>query len=176
MDTKQKALNMLAKGRTTAEVAKRCGVSQPTVQRWIKSDGVSNPVHEVCEQVVHRVSLSVESIVGDELKVQALQLLRLSGKSLNCLEEIIDNPDTRTADRLKACQIVGDWVNFQGLHFQGGGDLLTHTLNKYGLEIAITPDGEKTLQRPIKRYPLKRDYEFVFDSHGQTAGIRKTLD
>jgi hypothetical protein len=87
------------------------------------------------------------------------------------LEEILNNPDTRTADRLKACQIVGEWVGFQSR-----GDLLSHTLGKYGLEVAITPDGEKTLQNPEKRYPLERDYEFVVDAHGQPAGIRKTLD
>jgi transcriptional regulator with XRE-family HTH domain len=171
MDTKQKALNMLAKGMGTSEVAKRLGVSQRTIQRWLKAEGVSNPVMDVCDQVVKEIALKVEAAIGDELKSQALQLLKLSGKSLDCLEEILNNPDTRTADRLKACQIVGEWVGFQGRC-----DLLSHTLGKYGLEVAITPDGEKILQQPVKKYPLERGYEFVCDSQGNTAGISKISD
>jgi transcriptional regulator with XRE-family HTH domain len=82
MENRQKALNMLAKGMGTSEVAKRCGISQRTVQRWLKSEGVSNPVMEVCDQVIKKVAVTVEAAIGDELKSQALQLLRLSGQDL----------------------------------------------------------------------------------------------
>ncbi len=171
MDTKQKALNMLAKGKTTSEVAKRLDVSQRTIQRWVKAEGVSNPVQEVCDEVVRRVAFRVDAEIGDELKAQALQLLRLSGKSLDCLEAIIDNPETRTSDRLKACQIVGDWIDFQGR-----GDLLTHAMHKYGLEVAITPNGEKTIQERGKTYPLEREYEYAMDAQGKCFGIRRSED
>ncbi len=53
------------------------------------------PVKEVLDEVVRAVACSVEMELGDELKAQALQLLRLSGKSLDCLEQIIDDPLTR---------------------------------------------------------------------------------
>jgi predicted transcriptional regulator len=171
MDTKQKALMMMAKGMGTSEVANRLGVSQRTVQRWIKSEGVGNPMTQVCQEVVKNVAVKVEAVIGDDLQAQAIKLLRLSGKSLDCLEQIIDNPDTRTADKLTACKIVGDWVGFQSRD-----TLLTHTLGKYGLEVAITPEGEKTLQQPAKKYPLERGYEFVCDSQGNTAGISKISD
>jgi transcriptional regulator with XRE-family HTH domain len=171
MEIKQKALNMMAKGMGTSEVAKQLGVSQRTIQRWIKSEGVSNPVMDICDEVVRRVAVRVDATIGDELKLQALQLLRLSGKSLNCLEEIIDNPETRTADRLKACQIVGEWVGFDGR-----ADLLSHTLGKFGLQVAITPTGDKTIQERERTYPLERDYIIAQDANGQVVDIRKTLD
>jgi hypothetical protein len=126
---------------------------------------------DVCDQVVKKVAFKVDAEIGEELKLQALQLLRLSGKSLDCLEEIIDNPESRTSDRLKAIQIVGDWVGFQA---QNRGDLLSHTLHKYGLEVAITPDGDKTLQEKGKTYPLERGYEIVKDSLGNSVGIQTT--
>ena len=53
-------------------------------------------------------------------------------------------------------------------------DLVSHTLDKYGLEFAVTPDGEKTLQEAAKRYPLEREYVFVIDSHGNGAAILKS--
>ncbi|HEY9829499.1 MAG TPA: helix-turn-helix domain-containing protein [Stenomitos sp.] len=144
--TKQKGLAMLAKGMATSEIAKILRVSQRTVQRWATSEGVGNPVIDVCEQVVTRVAIKVEAAVGDELKAQALKLLRLSGKALDCIEEILDSTDTRTADKLKACEIIGDWSGFEGI---SRGDLLSNVLTKHGLEIAVTPQGEKTLQEKV---------------------------
>jgi transposase-like protein len=169
MDTKQQILALLAEGRSTAEIAKRLGVSQRTVQRWVKIDG-TNPVKEVLDEVVKSVACSVRADIGSELRSQALQLLRLSGKSLDCLEEILESTETKPADKLKACQIVGDWVGFQSR-----ADLLSHTLEKYGLEVAITPEGDRTLQeqKPRKPYPLQRDFEFVVDANGTPVGIRK---
>lgn len=169
MNTKQQILALLAEGMSTAEIAKKLGVSQRTIQRWTKQKGV-NPVKEVLDEVIKTVACSVEAELGDELKTQALQLLRLSGKSLNCLEEIIDDPHTRKADRLKACQIVGEWVGMRART-----DIATHTLNNFGLEIAITPYGEKTLQEHKKSYPLERDYEIVKDNNGSLVAIRKRL-
>jgi transcriptional regulator with XRE-family HTH domain len=160
MDAKDQALLMIAQGLSTSEIATRVGVSQRTIQRWSKG---FNPVKETLNTIAN----SIDADLDEELKSQAFKLLRLTGKSLDCLTDIIENPDTRTADKLTACKIIGDWVGFGSRT-----DLLSHTLGKFDLEIAITPAGEKTLQNPQKIYPLERDYEFARDSQGSIAGIR----
>ena len=55
---------------------------------------------------------------GDELDMtlsskMALHLLKLTEKSLCALDDCLTNPDVRSADKIKAAQLIGEWTGLK---------------------------------------------------------------
>lgn len=89
---------------------------------------VSANVAEILPQLEKVASLKN----GDELDLtlsskMALHLINLSEKSLATLDACLTDPDVRTVDKLKAVQLIGEWVGLKE------GNVLRQILGKFDL-------------------------------------------
>jgi hypothetical protein len=105
-----KAVTGIAKGLAPSQIAKVVGVSTRTLERWRKLpefvDALSQIQGEVSRQVKVELVENVTSITS--------RLENLASKSLDCLEQIIDNPETRNSDRIQAAKLVlTEWQRTQ---------------------------------------------------------------
>lgn len=96
------AIALLGKGTKTSEVAAQIGVTQRTVQRWLKDAEFTKAVAEIGTQTTRLV---VEATSFDLFK----EIERATESSVKLLTEMIENPDIRPSDRLKAVDIVRRW-------------------------------------------------------------------
>lgn len=104
------AVSGLAKGLTTRQIAKNVGVSSRTVERWQKLPEFVAALAQIQNEVSRKVSVDVvESVASVNSRLQNLAL-----KSLNCLEEIVDNREARSGDRIQASKIIlSEWQRMQ---------------------------------------------------------------
>ncbi len=111
-----KAFDLLRRGKTQSEVATSCGIAVRTLQRW-----VSEAQEKVKQQgdlvAVVTEALSAESNgVVDRLFSQDF-FQRLDALMPSCLQElesILKDPDSRKQDKIRACQLLGDWAGLSG--------------------------------------------------------------
>jgi transposase-like protein len=111
-----KAFDLLRRGKTQSEVATSCGIAVRTLQRW-----VSEAQEKVKQQgdlvAVVTEALSAESNgVVDRLFSQDF-FQRLDAFMPSCLQElesILKDPDSRKQDKIRACQLLGDWAGLSG--------------------------------------------------------------
>jgi hypothetical protein len=105
-----RAVSGIAKGLTPVEIAKVIGVSSRTIERWQRLPEFVAALSEVQGEVSRRVKTE---IIKDASTI-ACRLEILAGKSLDCLEEIIDNREARGSDRLGAARaILSQWQAVQ---------------------------------------------------------------
>ena len=111
-----KAFDLLRRGKTQSEVATSCGIAVRTLQRW-----VSEAQEKVKQQgdlvAVVTETLSAESNgVVDRLFSQDFfqRLDALMPCCLQELESILKDPDSRKQDKIRACQLLGDWAGLSG--------------------------------------------------------------
>jgi transposase len=116
------AIALLGKGTKTSEVSSQLGITQRTVQRWLKDDEFAKAVAEISRQATQLV---VEATSFDLFK----EIESATESSVKLLTEIIENPDIRPSDRLKAVDIVRRW-----------GD-------KHRFEQAVDRDFEQTIRK-----------------------------
>jgi predicted transcriptional regulator len=116
------AVALLGRGVKTSEVAHQLRITQRTVQRWLKDDEFAKAVAEIGRQTTQLVveATSFDLFQGDE---------RATESSVKLLTEMIENPDIRPSDRLKAVDIVRRW-----------GD-------KHRFEEAMDRDFEQTIRK-----------------------------
>ncbi len=93
------AIALLGKGTKTSEVASQLGITQRTVQRWLKDDEFAKAVAEIGRQATQLV---VESTSFKEIE-------RATESSVKLLTEMIENPELRPSDRLRAVDLVRRW-------------------------------------------------------------------
>ena len=96
------AVGLLGRGVKTSEVAHQLRITQRTVQRWLKDDEFATAVAEIGRQTTRLV---VETTSFDLFK----EIERATESSVKLLTEMIENPDIRPSDRLKAVDIVRRW-------------------------------------------------------------------
>jgi ribosomal protein S13 len=116
------AVVLLGKKAKTSEVAHQLRITQRTVQRWLKDDEFATAVAEIGRQTTRLV---VEATSFDLFK----ELEQATQSSVALLTEMIENPDIRPSDRLKAVDIVRRW-----------GD-------KHRFEEAMDRDFEQTIRK-----------------------------
>ncbi len=116
------AVALLGVGARTSEVAHQLRITQRTVQRWLKDDEFATAVAEIGRQTTRLV---VETTSFDLFK----ELEQATQSSVALLTEMIENPDIRPSDRLKAVDIVRRW-----------GD-------KHRFEEAMDRDFEQTIRK-----------------------------
>jgi transposase len=116
------AIALLGRGTKTSEVSSQLGITQRTVQRWLKDDEFAKAVAEISRQATQLV---VEATSFDLFK----EIERATEASVKLLTEMIENPDIRPSDRLKAVDIVRRW-----------GD-------KHRFEQAVDRDFEQTIRK-----------------------------
>lgn len=96
------AVALLGKGTKTSEVASQLGITQRTVQRWLKDDEFAKAVAEIGREAT---KLVVEATSFDLFK----EIERATESSVKLLTEMIENPELRPSDRLRAVDIVRRW-------------------------------------------------------------------
>lgn len=104
------AVSGIAKGLAPSQIAKLVGVSTRTVERWRKL-----PVFVAAlDQIQGEVSRQVKVELVDNITSTTSRLENLASKSLDCLEQIIDNPEGRNSDRIQAAKLVlSEWQRTQ---------------------------------------------------------------
>ncbi len=153
----ERAYRLLESGMSSAEVAKELQVSQRTLQRWKNRPRLLPLAHpEQTSEVEENSQIDILDSHGDFEKVafrqyllvhkSALRLERLIPTALDQLENILRDPDIRVSDRLRACQIIGDW---SGLN--GGTDGAMRRVFAAGYDIVAphNPDTNHLYEQPI---------------------------
>jgi transposase-like protein len=111
-----KAFHLLREGKTQSEVARSCGITVRTLQRWV------NEAQEKVEQQGDLVAVVTETLssesngVVERLFSQEFfqKLNALMPSCLQELEDIVKDPDSRNQDKIRACQLLGDWAGLSG--------------------------------------------------------------
>ncbi len=119
----------IAKGLSPREIADSVGVSVRTIQRWQVSEDFASEVSRL--QV--EFSSEVEQVTRSEVKLRASATNRLAAlfdRAIDRLEEVIENPDSRPGDLLKACQLLGKWNGWES-----DFNISLANLRTYGLRI-----------------------------------------
>jgi hypothetical protein len=100
----------IAKGLATRQIAKVVGVSSRTVERWRKLPEFVAALAQIQGEVSRQVKVElVENVTSINSRLE-----NLASKSLDCLEQIIDNPETRNSDRIQAAKLVlSEWQRTQ---------------------------------------------------------------
>jgi hypothetical protein len=108
-----RAAELLAKGHSQQAVGDQVGVSRRTILRWLKEQDFKNlsyglagrgaepPKKSVCErspQPRQRNIIKAEDLVPD---------------ALGAVQVILQDPDARNADKLKAAALVGQWSGLE---------------------------------------------------------------
>jgi hypothetical protein len=105
------AAELLARGYSHQEVGDAIGASRRTILRWLKqqdfrdlSFGLTHRASQPTPQQAPQRSLESRK-PSDNLTPQDLV-----GDALKAVQEILQDPDSRNADRLKAASLVGEWT------------------------------------------------------------------
>jgi hypothetical protein len=119
-----KATQLLKNGLSVSEVAEQLQVSTRTIQRWRNRPQVLPIRRSGIEEKPQLESIGSENeppypsqndfqrhlrYFDDAGKLEALIPV-----ALDELKHILENPDTRIADKLRACQVIGDWSGLSG--------------------------------------------------------------
>jgi len=112
-----KAFDLLRRGKTQSEVARSCDITTRTLQRWI------NESQEKVKQQGDLVAVVAETTLSPEPNGVVERLFdqeffqRLDALMPSCLQElesILKDPDSRKQDKIRACQLLGDWAGLSG--------------------------------------------------------------
>jgi hypothetical protein len=98
-----KALAMFSEGLTSNEIATRLKVSVRTIQRWQKLPEFIKAVTDIHQKATQTTVETTASNISNRIQ-------SLLPKALNCIESLLDDPDARAADKLRACNLVGSWA------------------------------------------------------------------
>jgi hypothetical protein len=105
-----KAVSGIAKGLSPSQIAKDISVSTRTLERWKKTPQFVAALSQIRGEVSRQVKAEV---VEDVVSITS-RLENLASKSLDRLEEIIDNPEARNGDRVQAAKLLlNEWQRTQ---------------------------------------------------------------
>lgn len=96
------ALSLLSHGFNLQETANKVGVSKRTLQRWVKLAEFIEAKKDVTQQTTARVIEVTAQDVTESIR-------HLVPKAVRLLEEILDCPEARNTDKLRASEILGRW-------------------------------------------------------------------
>jgi hypothetical protein len=111
-----KAFDLLRRGKTQSETATSCGITVRTLQRWV-SDAEKKIERQGDLVAVVAKTLSTESNSVVERLFNQEFFQRLDSLMPCCLQElesILQDPDSRKQDKIRACQLLGDWAGLSG--------------------------------------------------------------
>ncbi len=111
-----KAFDLLRRGKTQSEVAKSCGIAVRTLQRWVnESQEKVKQQGDLVAVVTETLSAESDGVVERLFNQEFFQ--RLDALMPSCLQEleaILKDPDSRKQDKIRACQLLGDWAGLSG--------------------------------------------------------------
>lgn len=98
----QEAVAAILKGLRPGQIAKLVGVSVRTIERWRKLPEFAAAISRIQENATRQVEIE---LVKDASNLNS-RLEHLASKSLDCLEEILGNPEARSSDRVQAAKLL----------------------------------------------------------------------
>ena len=102
-----KAAQGLASGLSQGEAAVAAGASRRSVVRWLTDPLFQKKVSEFSNEI-NQVKVEVIRETTREFSLE-----NLIPKALNTVGEVLENRDERTANKLKACTLIGNWVGLR---------------------------------------------------------------
>lgn len=132
-DSQLIALKVLSKKGTYKEAAVAAGVNVRTINRWVK-------LEEFQEALGRKTEKRLE-LIQDVVKISELQISDLVPKALIAVREILENPDSRSTDRLKASELVGKWAGLGQANLQLEKTPAEESLKNYLNYLASTENG-----------------------------------
>lgn len=106
------ALRLHRQGVPKPQIAAKLGISVRTIQRWLLEESPV-PIEgegEVGHDLSTPSSCISERFDATTTRQTALRLMKLSEAAIAVVEDTLSNPYVKQADKLKAAQIVGDWL------------------------------------------------------------------
>ncbi|MDJ0733253.1 MAG: helix-turn-helix domain-containing protein [Nostocaceae cyanobacterium] len=205
---KNLARKLFYEGKGSDTIAQHCGVSRRTIQRWIgefkqapvtiTTQGETTATEsfqtiDVAKTSPNDAQMSptilpelekIATLKPDETldltitSRMAIRLLNVTEKAIASIEDCLTNPDTRQADKLKAAQIVGNWV---GLNSKYGSaldqvsrifDLNSEAIDtSTGVATVVPEKLLKAREKEIRRYNMKLSGDFF-----ETKKLPNSLD
>ena len=115
--TKTRAFKLLKEDVGHREIAEKLNVSLRTIQRWAK-EIEPVPIKVLVEEFNDKTNEKIppqNPLSNHQFDVTlsrrvAIRLLHLSETAIAAVEDTLSNPDTSTANKLKAAKIAGDWL------------------------------------------------------------------
>jgi transcriptional regulator with XRE-family HTH domain len=102
-----KAAKLLGQGYSQQDAAVAIGVTRRTIGRWQKQEDFRH----LCFGLIHRAPQSTPQRASERSsQPETLKVEDLIPDALKAVQEILQDPDSRNADRLKAAALVGEWV------------------------------------------------------------------
>jgi transcriptional regulator with XRE-family HTH domain len=138
------ALELLSQGHTQQATADKIGASRRTITRWLKDEEFSQALQGIkgAQFVVNPEILPV----SDSPSAIWRKLNSLVPTVIREVEAILTNPDTRTADKLKAAQLLAKW---SGLEDKMDVDTSIRYLAENG---AISPEAIDFVMESLNTY------------------------
>ena len=99
-EKKLQAIRLLAAGKTMKEVAKLLEVHHKTVEYWNKQDDFKKSLEDIKAQVIDQTIETSAQSINEQVEALLPDAFRV-------LADIVKNPDSRNADKLKAIQLIG---------------------------------------------------------------------
>ncbi len=101
-----KAAKLLGQGYSQQDAAVAIGVTRRTIGRWQKQEDFRH----LCFGLIHRAPQSTPQRASERSsQPETLKVEDLIPDALKAVQEILQDPDCRNCDRLKAASLVGEW-------------------------------------------------------------------
>lgn len=101
------AVQMLANGKTHAEIGSELGITTKTMQRWTKKPEFNQALADVQFRTVEK---TIERTSEDIAQQSQEVIQRLVPRALKVLNEYLGDQNAKGSDRLRACHIIGSWA------------------------------------------------------------------
>jgi hypothetical protein len=100
------AAELIARGYSHQEVGDAINVSRRTILRWLKQQDF----RDLSYGLSHRAPQSTPQKPSERLsQLEVLRVQDLVPDALSAVRDILQNPDSRNCDRLKAASLIGEW-------------------------------------------------------------------
>lgn len=106
------AAELIARGYSHQEVGDAVGVSRRTILRWLKLEDFKNLSYGLVGRASASASPTLSQRPSERCPQQSSGLTPqdLVDNALEAVRDILQDPDSRNADKLKASALVGEWA------------------------------------------------------------------
>jgi len=105
-----RSAELLAKGHSQEAVGNTVGVSRRTIARWLKREDFRNLSFGLLGRASQSPQQSPQRSLESRKQSNDLTPQDLVADALQAVRNVLQDPDSRNADRLKAAALVGEWV------------------------------------------------------------------
>ena len=105
-----RAAELLAKGHAQQEVGDIVGVSRRTIVRWLKQEDFRNLSFGLLGRVTQSPQQVPQRSPENRRQTNDLTPQDLVCDALEAVKDILQDPDSRNCDRLKAASLIGEWA------------------------------------------------------------------